>query len=79
MNSFDLITSKIAEFIWNPVMCLLYLITGVLFLAATQGIVWTKGFGVVWRILRNDRSAYTDKVIPHTKGFPLMGRSSCKS
>ena len=59
----------IAKLIWNPFLCLFYLLLGFIFLSITDALSWRKSFRAFLRIIRNDKSSYSDRVIPHTKAF----------
>ncbi|MBF0245096.1 MAG: sodium:alanine symporter family protein, partial [Planctomycetes bacterium] len=69
MNFFEQISGQIAGWIWNPFLCIFYMVTGCLLLLLTRGIIWKKTPRVFLRIVRSDRSAYTAEFIPHTKAF----------
>jgi len=60
---------SLASMIWNPFMCLLYVMTGLLFLFATNGIAWTKGLSVSLAIFRRDRSVSDHRVLSHRRAL----------
>ena len=59
----------LAKLIWNPLMCLIYLETGVLFLCFTKALAWKNSFKVCINIFRNDKSNNTGKFVSHSKAF----------
>ena len=59
----------LASAIWNPFMCLLYVMTGLLFLYATNGIAWTKGLRVSAAIFRKDKSVSDHRVLSHRRAL----------
>jgi len=59
----------LAKLIWNPVLCLIYLEIGVLFLYYTDAIAWRKSFKACINVFRNDKSNNTGKFVSHSKAF----------
>ena len=59
----------LARWIWDPVLCLVYLELGLIFLYLTRGIAWTKGLPVFFKIFRHDHSISTDSIVSHQKAF----------
>jgi len=60
---------NLAKLIWNPFLCLFYLLLGLLFLYITDALAWRKSFRVFLRIIGNDKSSYSGRLVPHTKAF----------
>ncbi|MBF0439071.1 MAG: sodium:alanine symporter family protein [Magnetococcales bacterium] len=61
----------LAAWIWNPLLSLLYLEVGILFLILTGAVAWRKSFGVFLDIYRNPKNSSSDHVreISHSKAF----------
>ncbi|GAB4262322.1 MAG: sodium:alanine symporter family protein [Deferrisomatales bacterium] len=59
----------LAKWIWDPLLCLVYLEVGVVFVLATGAVAWRRSFRAGWHVLRTDRSPQGDRVVPHTKAF----------
>ncbi|MFC1824190.1 alanine/glycine:cation symporter family protein [Thermodesulfobacteriota bacterium] len=59
----------LAKWIWDPVLCLVYLELGLIFLYLTRGIAWKKGLPVFIKIFRHDHSTSTDRIVSHKKAF----------
>ncbi len=62
----------LARIIWNPFLCLLYLFLGFIFLCITDLLAWKKGFKVFIKIIFNDTSRYSGRLISHSKAFFAM-------
>ncbi len=59
----------LARIIWNPFLCLLYIVAGVLFLVLTNGIAWKKGSAASLRIFRRDSSVSGARVLSHRRAL----------
>lgn len=59
----------LARWIWEPVLCFVYIEIGILFVCFTRAIVWKNGLSVFLKIIRNDRSTSGDRTISHKKAF----------
>ena len=59
----------LAKWIWDPVLCLVYLELGLIFLYLTRGIAWRKGLPIFFKIFRHDHSTSTDRIVSHKAAF----------
>ncbi len=60
----------LASWIWNPLLSLIYLELGVVFLVMTGGVGWRRTFGVVADIWgKRGQGRVENREIPHTQAF----------
>lgn len=59
----------LAKWIWDPVLCLVYIELGFVFLYLTRAVAWRKSFGAFLKIMGDDRSASGEGVVSHKKAF----------
>lgn len=59
----------LAKWIWDPLLSLVYLEIGVIFLIVTRAMAWRKSFRVCARVIRTDSSPTGDRLIPHGKAL----------
>ncbi|MFC1461968.1 alanine/glycine:cation symporter family protein [Verrucomicrobiota bacterium] len=59
----------LARWIWDPVLSLVYVEIGVIFVIITGALAWRKSLWVAFRIVRSDKSDYGNGAIPHTKAL----------
>ncbi|MBF0203382.1 MAG: sodium:alanine symporter family protein [Desulfamplus sp.] len=59
----------LAKWIWDPLLCLIYLELGIIFLYLTRAVAWRKSFQVFMKIIVNDSSTSNDRVVSHKKAF----------
>ncbi len=59
----------IAKWIWDPILCLVYLELGVIFLYITKGIAWRKSVPIFLKIMKNDQSTSDNRTVSHRKAF----------
>ncbi len=61
--------NTLAQWLWNPVFCLMYLILGVVFLWLTRLVAWRKSFLALKIVLKDDITDYDKRLVSHRKGF----------
>ncbi|MBF0209880.1 MAG: sodium:alanine symporter family protein [Desulfamplus sp.] len=64
----------LAKWIWDPVLCLIYLEIGIIFLFLTRAVAWRKSFKVFLKIIVNGKIGSGslgsgDHIISHRKAF----------
>jgi AGCS family alanine or glycine:cation symporter len=59
----------LAGWIWDPVLSLIYIELGFIFLFLTRAIAWRKSLPVFLKIIGSDRSASGDRMVSHKKAF----------
>ena len=59
----------LAKWIWDPLLCLVYIELGLVFLYLMRGIAWKKGLPVFFKIILNDKSKSTNTLVSHRKAF----------
>ncbi|MEO5330956.1 MAG: amino acid carrier protein [Magnetococcus sp. YQC-5] len=63
--------ATLASWIWNPLLSLIYLELGILFLLLTGAVAWKRSFGVFWGIWRQKKEDgfNQERDIPHTQAL----------
>ncbi|MBF0259804.1 MAG: sodium:alanine symporter family protein [Desulfamplus sp.] len=64
-----MIIDTIAKWIWDPILCLIYLELGVVFLYLTRAVAWRKSLRVFIKIIVSDSTASGDRMVSHRKAF----------
>lgn len=63
------ILDVLAKWMWDPVLSLVYLEIGVIFLVITGAAAWRYSFRLSFRIIRSDRSRVDSRIVSHTKAL----------
>jgi AGCS family alanine or glycine:cation symporter len=63
------VLDTLAKWIWDPLLCFIYLEIGIIFICRTRGIAWTKSLPVFFKIFRSDHSISTNRTVSHRKAF----------
>ncbi|MDH5670683.1 MAG: amino acid carrier protein [Myxococcales bacterium] len=63
--------NALANLLWDPFLCLLYLVVGLLFVAATRGIALRQALAVFGRVWRSEGGARAEPTqgLPHREAF----------
>lgn len=59
----------LAKWIWDPLLSLVYLEIGVIFLIVTGAIAWKKSLRIGFKIIRSDKSRDDGRVVSHSKAL----------
>nr|MBF0220788.1 sodium:alanine symporter family protein [Desulfobulbaceae bacterium] len=69
ITSWSSTIETLAKWIWDPVLCLVYLELGCIFLYLNRAIVWRKSLQVFLKIMGGDQATSTDRTVSHRKAF----------
>lgn len=73
MNTLNILVETfldtLAKWIWEPILSLIYIEVGILFVYFVHAIVWKKALPVFLAIMREDRSASGDGIVSHKKAL----------